>query len=45
MEKTANFFKKAQVKEAIGIIASVAEAYADKAGATTGQVARGGAGY
>jgi len=45
LEKTANFFKKAQVKEAIGIIASVAEAYADEAGAMTGQVARGGAGY
>jgi threonine aldolase len=36
---------KAQVQEAIGIIASVAEAYAEKAGAMRGQAARAGAGY
>lgn len=36
---------KAQVQEAIGIIASVAEAYAEKAGVMAGQAARGRAGY
>lgn len=35
---------KSQVQEAIGIIASVAEAYADKAGALAGQTATRGAG-
>jgi threonine aldolase len=36
---------KAQIRDAIGIIASVAEAHADKAGTATAQAVRGGAGY